>query len=156
MKLRNSFWWVTFFILSILVQRALPGIDMFVIGLLISLQERNPLQILWVLVTIVFIQEGCGTLDFGVSILWYSCVIGLYVIGCWLFETKNLLFVFLLSMGIGLTKFFVITLMSHLQNLPDNSSLLADECILQSLFIPFSWKLLSLTRPWVTAYEAQA
>lgn len=155
MKLRNLAWWSIFFIISILLQRTLPGIDFLVIGLLISLQERNPLQILWILLTIVIIQEGCGTLDFGVSILWYSCVIGLYFIGCWLFETKNLLFVFLLSICIGLTKFFIIILMSHLQNLPDNFSLLIDECILQSILIPFIWKLASLTRSWVTTYEAQ-
>lgn len=156
MKFRNTLWWVLFFIISILLQKAFPGIDTLVIGLLISLEERSPLQTLWVLLTIIIIQEGCGTLDFGVSILWYSCVIGLFFIGCWLFETKNFLFIILLSIAIGITKFFVITLVSHLQNLPDNTSLLINECMLQALYIPIAWKLISLTRSWVTKYEAEA
>lgn len=156
MKFYNTLWWIVFFIIAILLQRAFPGIDTLVIGLLVSLQERNPLQILWILLTIIIIQEGCGTLDFGVSILWYSCVIGLFFIGCWLFETKNLLFIFLLSISIGITKFFVTTLMSHLQNLPDNSTLLINECMLQALFIPFAWKLASLTRRWMIDHETEA
>lgn len=156
MKLRNTLWWLLFFVSSILLQRAIPGIDVLVIGLLISLQERNPLQILWVLLTLVILQEGCGSLDFGVSILWYSCVIGLFFVGRWLFETENLLFIFLLSLCIGLTKYLVITLMSHLQGLPETRHLLINECLLQSFFIPLTWKVLSLTRRWVTEYENQA
>ncbi len=156
MNLYNYTWWILSFIFSILGQRILPGIDILVVGLLISLQEHNPIQTSAILLISILLQEGCGTLDFGVSFLWYSCIIILFFIGRWLFEVENLLFVILLSLCIGLSKYSIITFMSRLQNFPENSLFVFKECMLQSLYTPILWKIFSLTRTWVRAYEDQS
>ena len=146
MRARNIFWWVVFFYVGICVQSILPGLDVLVIGLLLALHERRPLQIAWLLPVLVLVQEGGGTLDFGASILWYLAVVALFFIGCRLFEVENWLFMFLLSACLGVAHVSVIRLMTALQGVPIDEAALLDEGILQALVIPFGWHLAGVTR----------
>ena len=98
----NILWWVAFFVFGLALQQALPGTDVLVAGLFLALQERRPFQLAVVLLALILVQEGVGTLDFGTSVLWYLLVITLFFIGRWMFETENWLFVLLLSGCIGL------------------------------------------------------
>ena len=97
----NILWWVAFFVFGLALQQALPGTDVLVAGLFLALQERRPFQLAVVLLALILVQEGVGTLDFGTSVLWYLLVITLFFIGRWMFETENWLFVLLLSGCIG-------------------------------------------------------
>lgn len=146
MKVRNVLWWMGFFYVGICLQNALPGLDALVVGLLIALQERRPLQIVWLLPVLILVQEGGGTLDFGASILWYLSVIALFYLGHWLFEVENMLFMFLLSGCMGVAHLGIISLMAALQYAPIDQPAVLDEGILQALFIPFAWRFAGMTR----------
>ena len=77
----NILWWVAFFVFGLALQQALPGTDVLVAGLFLALQERRPFQLAVVLLALILVQEGVGTLDFGTSVLWYLLVITLFFIG---------------------------------------------------------------------------
>ena len=74
----NILWWVAFFVFGLALQQALPGTDVLVAGLFLALQERRPFQLAVVLLALILVQEGVGTLDFGTSVLWYLLVITLF------------------------------------------------------------------------------
>ena len=88
----NILWWVAFFVFGLALQQALPGTDVLVAGLFLALQERRPFQLAVVLLALILVQEGVGTLDFGTSVLWYLLVITLFFIGRWMFETEKRLY----------------------------------------------------------------
>lgn len=156
MTFGNLVWWTLFFVAGICLQRLLPGVDVLVVGLLVALQERRPLQIFWVAVVLLVFQEGMGTLEFGASLLWYPLVICLFFIGRWLFETRNILFVFLLSACIGAGHLGVLLLMDRLQYIAADLSAQLDESILQAVLIPIVWKAAALTRRLVVPHENPA
>ena len=135
------------------LQQALPGTDVLVAGLFLALQERRPFQLAVVLLALILVQEGVGTLDFGTSVLWYLLVITLFFIGRWMFETENWLFVLLLSGCIGLAHYGVIWLMTRLQFIPLDTTQLLDESILQALLTPFVWQCSMMARRWVVPNE---
>ena len=153
---RNIVWWGLFLGLGIWMQQMLPGIDVLVIGLILALQERDPLQLGWVFFILILLQEGVGSLDFGATLLWYATVIVFFYLGHWLFETENFLFVFLLSACIGAGHFAIMWMMCFLQYIPVDDAALLDESILQALFIPFAWKIASFSRRWVVDHEDPA
>ena len=103
-----------------------------------------------VLLALILVQEGVGTLDFGTSVLWYLLVITLFFIGRWMFETENWL---LLSGCIGLAHYGVIWLMTRLQFIPLDTTQLLDESILQALLTPFVWQCSMMARRWVVPNE---
>jgi len=146
MRTRNLLWWAGFFYVAICVQSVLPGLDALVVGLLLALQERRILQIAWLLPVFILVQEGCGTLDFGASILWYVTVVALLFIGDRLFEVKNFLFMFFLSTCLGVAHMGITRLMAALQNTRVDEAALLDESIIQALFIPIGWHFAAITR----------
>lgn len=152
----NVVWWVLFFMAGVCVQQILPGIDALVVGLLLALQERRPLQLLLVATAFILVQEGTGTLDFGASLLWSFLVVSLFFIGRWLFETESFFFMFMISGCIGAAHCGVIWLMARLQYIAIPATDLLDESILQALFIPFAWKFAMFARRWVVLHENSA
>ena len=163
----NILWWVAFFVFGLALQQAFEladhllndvGLDgqhhkVLVAGLFLALQERRPFQLAVVLLALILVQEGVGTLDFGTSVLWYLLVITLFFIGRWMFETENWLFVLLLSGCIGLAHYGVIWLMTRLQFIPLDTTQLLDESILQALLTPFVWQCSMMARRWVVPNE---
>lgn len=149
----NILWWVAFFGLGLTLQQALPGTDVLVAGLFLALQERRPFQIAVVLLALILIQEGVGTLDFGTSVLWYFIVITLFFIGRWMFETENWLFVLLISVCLGAAHYGVIWIMTRLQFIPLDMTRLLDESILQTLLTPFVWQFCLMARRLVVSNE---
>lgn len=149
----NILWWLAFFASGLALQQALPGTDVLVVGLFLALQERRPVQIAVVLVLLVLIQEGVGTLDFGASVLWYLLAIVLFFAGRWMFETENWLFVLLLGGCLGAAHGAVIWLMARLQYIPLDTAGLVDESILQALLTPVLWQACRLARRWVVPHE---
>lgn len=150
MSLRDALWWTSFLMAGIWMQQLLPGIDALIIGLIIALQEGRIARLLWVLPTIILLQEGMGTLAFGSTLLWYGATIALFYMGRWLFEVENFVFVFLLSACLGLVHYLISDMMASLQNLELPLRQLMDESILQALFIPPTWRAaLELRRRFV-------
>ena len=149
MTRRNVLWWLMFLPLALALQLFLPGLDALVIGLILVLQERRYKDLLWVLPVLIILQEGMGSREFGGMILWYAAVIGFFMLGRWLFEVENFLFVFLLSTCLGAGHFALVYVLAPLQDLYINVQATLDESVIQALFIPIAWRLAYLSRHWV-------
>lgn len=145
-NLGNILWWIAFFFIGIWLQRLLPCIDVLIAGLLLALEESRIWQRCWIALILVILQEGMGTLDFGATALWYPLTILFFFIGKWLFETRNFLFILLLSACLGATHFGIMFLIERLQYIPVNVQELLDESILQALVIPLVWQTAEIPR----------
>lgn len=146
-KLRNVAWWLCFVYLAICAQTLAPGLDVLVVGLIILLQEEDYQSMFWLLPLFCLLQEGMGTRPFGSALLWYAAVVAIYILGRWLFEARNFIFVFLLSASLGCVYFALAWLMAPLQNIPFHMAESMDKALTQALFMPFAWKMLAALRP---------
>jgi hypothetical protein len=154
--MRDLYWWIAFTVTAIVVQALLPGLDAFVAGLLILLQERDYKNMLWLVPFFILLQEGMGTRLFGGSILLYMATAVLFRLGRWLFEVENFLFVVLLSAALIAPYYALDWLMAPLQNLAFSMSDTLDKCLFQALFLPVAWRVFTLTRRWTKSDEAAA
>lgn len=132
---------------SICAQSLAPGLDVLVVGLIILLQEKDYRAMLWLLPLFCLLQEGIGTRPFGSALVWYASVIMLFNTGRWLFEARNFLFIFLLSACLGGVYFGISWLMAPLQNLEFNVADAIDKSLVQAIFMPFAWRMISAIRP---------
>lgn len=146
-KLTNIAWWLCFIYISVCLQTLAPGLDVLVVGLIILLQEEDYKSILWLTPLFCLLQEGMGTRPFGATIIWYGAVIAIFLLGRWLFEAKNFLFVFLLSTSLGAAYFLIAWLTAPLQNLTFNFGDTLDKALTQAIFMPFVWRMLQALRP---------
>ena len=156
MKSRNIAWWCCFLPLALIMQLFVPGVDMLIVGLIIMLQERNYKGLLWLLPLLVIVQEGIGSREFGGMVLWYVITVLLFLLGRWLFEVENLLFVFLLSACLGAAHWGLAYLLGSLQNTAFAPQLVLDESIIQALVIPILWRIAYMTRKWIGMYVPAA
>ncbi len=95
---KNICWWACFIALAVCVQAMAPGLDVLVVGLIILLQERDYKDMLWLLPLFILLQEGMGTRPFGAAVVWYAATVVVFMLGRWLFEVGNFIFVFLLGL----------------------------------------------------------
>lgn len=146
-NIRKITWWLCFVYAAICIQTLSPGLDVLVVGLIILLQEEDYKGIIWLLPLFCLIQEGIGTRPFGAALIWYSVAVAFFLVGKWLFEAKNFLFIFLLSISLGCAYFIIAWLMAPLQNIPFNLEDTLDKSLVQAIFIPFAWKALVAIRP---------
>jgi len=153
---RNFVWWGIFTITGIWLQQLVPGVDFLIPGLLYALQERNIPQLAWILPAFVLIQEGLGSLDFGAVILWYLTAIFVFMVGHWIFQAENWLFILMVSALTAASHYMVISLMCSLQALSFDRSLLLHDSVIQAALIPFVWKLASVSRRKVRLHEDSA
>ncbi len=148
MNIRMCIWWMLFISASILLQAAIPALDVLVIGLVLVLQERRYKDLLWLLPVLILVQEGMGSRAFGGMILWYFLVIVLFAVGRWLFEVQNILFVLLMSIFMGGMHFVLVYLLAPLQDMYVNVEALAYESAIQAVFVPLAWLITAWTRKW--------
>lgn len=139
-------WWLAFIFIAICAQALAPGLDVLVVGLIILLQEKDWHGMIWLLPLFILLQEGMGTRPFGAAIIWYAATIVIFKLGRWLFETENFLYIFLLSSCLGATYYAIAWLMAPLQNIAFNVEDTLDKALLQAIFMPFAWRLLTATR----------
>jgi len=146
MNLRNVLWWLLFIFCGIWAQYFLRGVDVLMVGLVVSLQEDRLPQTLWLLGILVLIQEGAGSLAFGSSLLWYTMLIGLYTVGRWLFQARNLFFMVLLGACMGLWHYLLVIIMTPLQEYQVAHDRLFFESLIQALVFPVAWAVASELR----------
>ena len=146
MTVRNVLWWLGFIVAAIFAQSMIAGTDFLVVGLVISLQEERWPQSLWLGLAFTLLQEGSGSLAFGSSILWYGAVIGLFLIGRWLFEARSIVFIMVLGLGLGAWHYGLIQWMVFLQDLEISPRKLFWESLVQALIFPPAWGLASFLR----------
>ena len=143
-------WWPVYIVAALVIQQQIPGVDALAPGFLISLQEKKKWQTAWLFLVFVLIQEGSGSLAFGSSLLWYGGQIALFLLAERLFVADNLLFVIMLSAGLGAYHGLVIWFMCMVQEAPLEYVFLLQECVLQAILTPLIWGLAAWLRP-VTA-----
>jgi hypothetical protein len=141
---------------AIVIQALFPGLDVFVAGLLILLQERDYKNMLWLMPLFILLQEGMGTRLFGGSVLLYMTTAVFFRLGRWLFEVENFFFVVLLSAALIAPYYALDWLMAPLQNLTFSTGSTLDKCLFQALFLPFAWRVFTLTRRWTKSDESAA
>lgn len=146
-NLANIAWWLCFLYFAICIQAIAPGLDVLVVGLIILMQDEDYKSILWLAPIFCLLQEGMGTRPFGSTIIWYGAVIGIFILGRWLFEARNFVFVFLLSASLGGTYFLVAWVTSPLQNIPFSFSDTVDKSLTQAIFMPFAWRIMLAFKP---------
>ena len=132
---RNIFWWLCFVALGICVQSLVPCLDALVVGLVILLQERDYKNLCWLLPLFVLLQEGIGTSPFGATIVWYALVCLIYRLLRWL---------------LGLGNFF-----SPLYAVHFDPQEFLDRSLIQALYLPVAWLLLTATRPLACSHDEE-
>ena len=156
MRVYNIVWWIIFFLLAVYAQSLLSGVDFLLIGIIIAMQERKLVQLVWVILVAILLQEGVGTLPFGSALLWYSFAIIVFYGGRALFEAENFVFIFLVSTLLGLLHYIFTYAMADLHDMRIDTTRLAVESVTQALIIPPLWRLTYFLRGKVKADENRA
>ncbi|MCL1915721.1 MAG: hypothetical protein FWG17_03295 [Desulfovibrionaceae bacterium] len=137
--LGNVLWWIGYMVAGIWLQKFFPGLDALIPGFIICLHEKNRQQTAVIVLLSVIIQEGAGTLPFGLSILWHGVVLLLYYMGVWLFMSGNLVFIALLSLSLGLGRLGFMLLMDFLRGASMTPQGMLWIFLLQTFFTPLLW-----------------
>lgn len=146
MNLHNILWWTLFIVCGIWAQYFLRGVDLLMVGLVVSLQEDQLPQTFWLLGIFVLVQEGVGSLAFGSSLLWYAMLLALYTTGRWLFQARNIFFMVLLGAAMGLWHYLLVNIMASLQEYSVAHDRLFFESLVQALVFPVAWAIVSELR----------
>ncbi len=154
-NVRNAIWWGCFLFPAVWLQRLVPGVDFLLAGLLLTLQERRYADLVWVLPLLIILQEGMGSREFGLSLLWYTAAMLLFFLGRWLFDVQTFLYAFLFSACLGACGFALVFLTSPLYAAHLDVQRLLDESVRQGLLLPLVWKAAGLTRRWVYGDDAE-
>ena len=75
-----------------------------------------------------------------------TATVVVFMLGRWLFEVGNFIFVFLLSACLGCAYYGVAWLMAPLQNLAFNVQDTLDKSLVQAIFMPFAWQAIVAVR----------
>lgn len=145
--LQRILWWATFIAGALIVQQFIPGVDALMPGFLLSLQEKRFRQTCVLFVLFVLIQEGAGSLSFGSSLLWYGGQVWLFHFCQRFFVDDNILFVLMLSIGLGLYHGLLTWFMCAVQKIPLEFDMLLQGSLIQILLIPLIWGLAYFARP---------
>jgi len=131
--------WLIYTALGIWAQRLIPGVDIFAPALVVCLQLRRVTQFFWLALAWIILQEGMGNLPFGNLLLWYGGLVLFFVVGRWLFESRNLIFVFIIGIFMGSWHYLLTQLMADLQNLEVLRGQLLVESFYQAVLFPLVW-----------------
>lgn len=115
--MRLWLFWLTVFAGAIALQGAFPGVDVLAAGLILAMQKENAGRILLIVTAAILIQEGAGSLDFGIGILIYGLLGGGFVVGRQVFASESVLFVILLGLWHGVAVSAGTGLLAGLQGL---------------------------------------
>jgi hypothetical protein len=136
--------WIGFILVGIWAQRFVPGADFFAPALIVCLQQRRVSTAIWLAGLFIVLQEGMGSLAFGSLILWYAGLMVVYLVGRWLFESRNLLFIFIIGVFLGVWRFILVRMMASLQDMVPDQDQLYLECAIQAVLFTLEWGVLFL------------
>lgn len=115
--MRILLWWFLFTALCIWIHSFIQGIDCFGPALLVLLHLKRIKEAAWLTPIWILINEGAGSLAFGLSVLWIGGLVILFYLLCQYLSSSNLLFLLTLSLLAGAWNSTVIILMAALQEL---------------------------------------
>jgi hypothetical protein len=134
-------WWAGYIVAALFLQQQFPGLDALTPGFLLALQERKTAQTAWLFLLFALIQEGAGSLHFGMAMLWYGGQILIFRLNSQMFVTDNILFVTILSVSLGGYYGILLWFMCVLLDIPPDYVLMLRESLFQALAIPIIWRL---------------
>ncbi|MGE4298233.1 MAG: hypothetical protein AB7E47_09420 [Desulfovibrionaceae bacterium] len=146
LNVRNVLWWTVFAVVCVWLQWLVPGVDFLVAGVVLSLQEGRGAQTAWLILLCILVQEGAGALAFGAGLLWYGMAVALFLGGRWLFESRNVFFIFLLGVVLGGGHFLLVQMMATLQEYAVDTASLATASLAQAVLLLPAWLLASTLR----------
>lgn len=111
-------WWSAYLAVAIWAQELSGGLDFLSPGLLICLQSGRYWTAAWVAALWVLVQEGVGSLVFGVVVLFYAGMIALFLLSKWLLEPGNPLFILLFSLVLAVWSWAALNGAISFQELP--------------------------------------
>ncbi len=136
---RNAAWWLIYSFAAVAMQAVFSGLDFFLPGFLLALQEQRPVQSLFVGLWFIVLQEGMGSLAFGGIALMYVLTVIFFYSGCQLFQGRNFLFVVLLGAVLAAIRYVLFPVLCRLQDFPVRMDVLFNECLFQVFLTPFAW-----------------
>jgi hypothetical protein len=139
--LLRQLWWSGYIVIALFLQQQFPGLDALTPGFLLALQERKTAQTICLFLLFALIQEGMGSLHFGMAMLWYGGQILIFRLTSRLFVADNFLFVTILSASLGVYYGLLLCFMCALQNIPLAYGPLLRASFFQALAIPLIWGL---------------
>ncbi|GAB6059607.1 hypothetical protein [Desulfonatronum parangueonense] len=146
--------WSLYFITAVWLQLFVSGMDFFVPGILLCLQQERLRHALFLVLLSVLIQEGTGPLVFGTSILRYGSLIGLFFLGRSFFESRSPIFIFFLIFAFTLLHLIILQTMAGLQSLTISSQRLLWESAFVFVTFLASWLILNACYRFFSRYES--
>jgi hypothetical protein len=137
-------WWGIYTMVCIWLQSFFPGVDFFLPGLLVCLQEGKLWWAVWLGLICLIIQEGTGSLAFGTSLMWYAGLFVAFYAGKSLLESKNLLFILGFALVAGFWHWVTIFLMASLQNMQVMQEMLLKDSLFMVVGLPPMWGIVFL------------
>jgi hypothetical protein len=145
--------WILFTLLGVVCQRLAPGVDFLAPGLVICLQERRGTSVVWLTLAFILLQEGVGSLAFGSMLLWYLALLLFYGLGRWLFESRNILFVFFLGLVMAAFRVPLLRVMGSLQDLTPAPGPLIIQGAVQTFVFVLEWRVAYFLYKRLVRYE---
>lgn len=132
--------------ISIAFEMYIPRIDALIVVVLLLVENREYKTLVCMLPLILLIQEGMGTQHFGAEIIFLAAFFALYRLLGELYASSTFFFISILSLGLGATRLSLNWLFSTLQGCPFDSVGALHEGLLQALYIPAAWAVISYCR----------
>ncbi len=150
---RNILWWVAFLVLGIVCQLYVPGLDALLTAVLLVTQERDYKTMVWLLPTIVLLQEGMGSLHFGSSVFTILAVIALYKLASAIPVAARTFFHLLVILGCGFLRGFFGWFFATLQNAPVDMELIVHDGLVETVYVLVSWPVLTALRRFAVPHD---
>lgn len=135
----STVFWFLFTVTCVYLQRLVPGVDLLVAGLVVSMQREKWVTSLWLGLAWILIQEGTGSLAFGSTLMRYALLALLFYLGRWLLQTTSLVFMVLLSLSLAVMHWIITQLMTELQDAAVNWLALTRDSLLQGVLFIIVW-----------------
>lgn len=135
----TALWWFLFTLSAIWAQSFFPGVDCLAPGLIVCLQKDTRVRALWLALAWVVVQEGTASLSFGYALAQYACLTACFVVGRWLFEGRNVFFICMLGLTLGLIHHGLATTLARFQDYVVNPDLILRESLIQVALFPVIW-----------------
>ena len=137
--MRIVLWWLFFTALCIWVHSMIQGIDCFGPAILVLLHLKRIKEAVWLTPIWILINEGAGSLAFGLSVLWIGGLILFFFLLCQYLSSSNLLYLLTLSVLAGVWHLTVVRVMAALQelNIPSEDILMLG--VKTAVAFPFLW-----------------
>lgn len=132
-------WWGGYTIIAVWAQMLIPGVDFLAPGLVLAMQERPVSRVVVLGILWTLLQEGIGGLSFGYGVAWYGLLAIMFVLGRWMFESRSVMFMYLLGVFLGILHPLLTLGLLSLESMQTAPDRLIVEGAIQAAVFPVVW-----------------